>query len=96
LKLRDAATRFNQASQRLGEERGKIDQDQKRIRENLQALGDRATEKELRERYVRTLQSQEDRLEEIERACNQHATAHTECWERINDLLGKLDYEATL
>jgi len=96
LKLRDEAARFDQAGQRLGEERDKIDRDQKRIRENLQTLGDRSTEKELRERYVRTLQNQEDRLEEIERASAEHTAARTDCWERINELLGKLDYEATL
>ena len=96
LNLRDEAARLDQAIDRLSEEREQIDRDQKRIRENLQALGDRSSEKELRERYVRTLQGQEDRLEEIERAYKEHNTARVECREKISDILGKIDYEATL
>ena len=46
-------------------ERNQLHIEQTRIRENLAPLGDRASEKELRERYVRTLNQQEDRLEAI-------------------------------
>src|SRR5205814_9643610 len=72
--------------QRLEKERDKIHAEQKRIRENLQALGDRSSEKELRERFVRTLNVQEDRLEQIEK----------EIREQINKLLAELEYEASL
>lgn len=40
---------------------------QKRIRENLQALADRASEKELRDRYVKSLSQQEDELEALQK-----------------------------
>ena len=49
----------------LNEERTKIHAEQKRIRENLGALGDRSSEKELRERFIATLGKQEDRLAKI-------------------------------
>lgn len=39
---------------------------QKRIRENLQSLSDRASEKELRDRYVKSLSQQEDELEALQ------------------------------
>lgn len=51
----------------LEQERTKLHEEQARIRENLTALGDRTSEKDLRERYVRTLGKQEDRLEAIEK-----------------------------
>ena len=49
----------------LEREREQIHREQGRIRENLQALGDKSAEKALRERLVRTLTEQEDRLETI-------------------------------
>jgi hypothetical protein len=48
---------------RLTQERNGIHAEQKRIRDNLASLGERASEKELRERFVRTLGVQEDRLD---------------------------------
>jgi hypothetical protein len=79
---------------KLNEERGKIHTDQQRVRENLGALGDRASEKELRERFVATLGKQEDRLasmlaeEEALRADRDAAR------EKLNELLAKLEYDA--
>jgi hypothetical protein len=49
----------------LRDELQAIEQEQKRIRENLGALGESASERELRERFVRTLTTQEDRLERL-------------------------------
>src|SRR5262249_23159688 len=66
LDLRQQAASQEEAIAKLERERTKIHEEQKRIRENLQSLGDRASEKELRERFVRTLNSQEDRLEKID------------------------------
>lgn len=43
-----------------------VTEQQKRIRENLQALADRASEKELRDRYVKGLTQQEDELEKLQ------------------------------
>ena len=68
--------------------------EQKRIRENLQALGDRPGEKELRERFVRTLNTQEDRLAQIDRATQEHERGREQCRTRISELLAKLEYDA--
>jgi hypothetical protein len=82
--------------QQLQEESGRIHAEQQRIRENLQALGDRPAEKELRERFVRTLGAQEDRLEQIAGDVKTQAAEQERCKARINTLLGSLEYEATL
>ena len=78
---------------RLEEERTRIGQEQQRIRDNLAALGDRPSEKELRERFVRTLTGQEDRLEaigvEAAAATGERAAAR----EEVARLLGALDYD---
>jgi len=81
---------------RFQEEREKIHADQKRIRENLQSLGDRASEKDLRERFVRTLNGQEDRLEKIELEIKEQTAARDRCTAKINELLAKLEYEGTV
>ncbi|MBX9681083.1 MAG: hypothetical protein K2X38_20185 [Gemmataceae bacterium] len=78
----------------LNGERGQIHGEQKRIRENLQSLGDRPTEKDLRERFVRTLNMQEDRLETIDRETKQRQTEIESLRNQVQDSLGKLEYEA--
>jgi hypothetical protein len=92
---RTAAEREEQLKN-LREEGERIHGEQGRIRENLQALGDRSTEKELRERFVRTLNSQEDRLEQIAREIQQRTSERDRCREQINALLANLEYEAAL
>ena len=64
---RRALSDLDAAIQHYEAERQKLHAEQARIRENLTALGDRTSEKELRERYIRTLTAQEDRLEAIDR-----------------------------
>jgi hypothetical protein len=81
---------------KLTQEREGIHREQQRIRENLQALGDRPAEKELRERFVRTLNAQEDRLEQIEKEARELAAANDRFREEINRLLAGLEYEATI
>ncbi|HYT91781.1 MAG TPA: hypothetical protein VEL76_23910 [Gemmataceae bacterium] len=93
---RQQAARLEEQIVRLQQERENIHNEQKRIRENLQALGDRSAEKELRERFVRALNSQEDRLEKIEREIVERTAARDRCHETISELLGKLEYDATL
>ena len=80
----------------MQQERDTIHNEQKRIRENLQALGDRSSEKELRERFVRTLSSQEDRLEQIEKEVREQLASSERCREQINALLANLEYEAAV
>jgi hypothetical protein len=79
---------------RLEKERDAIHAEQKRIRENLGSLGDRPSEKDLRERFVRTLNTQEDRLEAIERELRQRQDEREKCREEIGTLLAGLEYDA--
>jgi hypothetical protein len=81
---------------RLREEAERIHHEQGRIRENLQSLGDRPAEKELRERFVRTLNSQEDRLEQITAETRRITESRDPLRAKINALLANLAYEATL
>ncbi len=93
---RQQAALLEQQIQRLEQERSRIHTEQQRIRENLQALGDRSAEKELRERFVHTLNSQEDRLEQIDRELREQTAARDRYREQINQLLAELEYEATI
>jgi hypothetical protein len=81
---------------RLQQDRAKIHEEQKRIRENLQALGDRPSEKELRERFVRIFNEQEDRLQAIEQESLAQVALRDECRHQIETLVAKLSYDATL
>jgi hypothetical protein len=92
--LRQQAAGIEAQIARLEKERDGIHAEQKRIRDNLGSLGDRPSEKDLRERFVRTLNAQEDRLEAIERELRQHHDERDHCREEINALLAGLEYEA--
>jgi hypothetical protein len=94
VELRQQAAGIEAQIARLEKERDGIHAEQKRIRENLQSLGDRPSEKDLRERFVRTLNAQEDRLEAIERELRQRHDESDRCREEIGALLAGLEYEA--
>jgi hypothetical protein len=94
--LRQKAATAEGISIRLQQDRAKIHEEQKRIRENLQALGDRPSEKELRERFVRTFNEQEDRLQAIERQAAEQTELRDACRATMETLLAKLEYEATV
>ncbi len=79
---------------RLNEERGKIHTDQQRVRDNLGALGDRASEKELRERFVATLGKQEDRLAAMLAEEDTLRADRDAAREKLNESLAKLEYDA--
>jgi hypothetical protein len=91
---REEEGRLKEQIQQLEKERADIFAAQQRIRENLQALGDRSAEKELRERFVKTLNAQEDRLEVIEKEIKDKDAARNKCRDRIKALLAKLEYDA--
>lgn len=78
---------------RLEQERAKLHEEQKRIRENLAPLGDRTSEKDLRERYVRTLGKQEDRLEAIERERAAAISARDEARQKLSAALNAIDLD---
>jgi hypothetical protein len=93
---RRQSAELEQRLARLREEWDNILRHQQRIRENLQTLGDRSAEKELRERFVRTLNTQEDRLEQIGNELKETETARDRCQARIEGLLEKLEYDAAV
>ncbi len=98
--LRDVAAaqqeraQHEQAIVSLEEEQRRIHAEQERIRKNLDSLGSRGDEKGLRERLVRTLASQEDRLEQITGEIKSHAAGRDQAAARVRDLLAGLEYEA--
>ena len=94
--LQRQATDLEGRIARLNQEREQIHAEQKRIRENLQSLGDRTSEKELRERFVRTLNAQEDRLEQIDREGKQLLAERDAARAKIAEVLAKLDYEGAV
>jgi hypothetical protein len=94
MQKRAEEARLTEQINRLSIEKTDIGTAQQRIRENLQALGDRSAEKDLRERFVRTLNGQEDRLEAIEKELKESNEARNRCREQVSALLGKLDYDA--
>lgn len=80
----------------LIKERDNIYAEQKRIRENLSSLGDRSSERDLRERFVATLSQQEDRLAKIQ---TEERTLHIElnaAHRQFDQLVGQFDYEMAL
>ncbi len=80
----------------IASEQQKITADQKRIRENLSALADRTSDKELRERYLRTLSQQEDRLEKLEAETQQRQKDRDTNRVRLNNVLARLEYDAAV
>ncbi len=96
LAARAEAAGFEAKLAALAQERAAIGADQKRLRENLGSLGDRATEKELRERFVRTLGKQEDRLEELNAEEAQLTADRDAARARLAARLAALDYDGAV
>jgi hypothetical protein len=96
LALKAEAARLAARVKEREAERAGIHTEQTRIRDNLQALGDRHGEKELRDRFVRTLGTQEDRLEAIDREIREAAAAREQLRARMTAALAALEYEADI
>jgi hypothetical protein len=80
----------------LQEERNGIHLEQQRLRDNLQALGDRPSEKELRERFVATLVAQEDRLGQIDREFKAKSAEAEQVKGLVRETLRALVYDAAV
>ncbi|MBW2204979.1 MAG: hypothetical protein JRF52_13120 [Deltaproteobacteria bacterium] len=63
--LKSEISNINRGLKAIQKERGQIFEDQKRLRENLRGLRQTTEEKGLRNRYVKRLNQQETRLEEM-------------------------------
>lgn len=90
--VRTKVSEFDEQIRRFDDERTKLHEEQGRIRENLTALGDRTSEKELRERYVRTLGKQEDRLEAIDKQRASTVTSRDHARDEMTKLLEGIRY----
>ncbi len=96
VELRQQQARLDAEAQALQVEREAIFQDQVRIRQNLNALGDRPSEKGLRERLVGTLNAQEDRLVAIERERADLLRRVEEARARLDEGLAGIEFEAAV
>jgi hypothetical protein len=63
--LKSETSSIDRGLKAIGKERDRIFKDQKRLRENLRGLGQTTEEKGLRNRYIKRLDQQETRLEEM-------------------------------
>jgi hypothetical protein len=93
MELQRQANRLSQQLELLEKERKSIHKEQERIRENLKALGDRSAEKELRDRMVRILNEQEDRLQAIEKESQRVLEERNRALEAAQKQAGELDFE---
>jgi len=66
---------------------------QKRLRENLAALGTAADERQLRQRYVADLSSQEDRIAELQRDADQYRSQADTLDRQIREAVAALDID---
>jgi hypothetical protein len=94
--LRSQAAEAEEQVRPLEGERATIHSEQERIRENIKSLGDRSSEKELRERFVRTFNRQEDRLEAIGKEIASRSNEAARLRQQVADLLWSLSYTADL
>ena len=94
--LRQLLSEAEEKVRRLEAERKTIHTEQARIRENIKSLGDRASEKELRERFVGTFTTQEDRLEAIDKQIAASTLEIDKLRQQVAGLLSRLNYEADL
>jgi hypothetical protein len=94
--LRREISATQEKENHLHEERERLHTDQERVRNNLQALGERVSEKELRERYIRTLTQHEDRLEVIEQELLNNQKLRDELNTRLTTLLTAISWQQKL
>ena len=92
--LQDERGRLRERVKALDKERERIHAEQKRVRDNLSALGDRASEQKLRERLVKTLTEQEDRLAALEAESKQAADAADALTREVEAKADALEYSA--
>lgn len=80
----------------LDAERDGVHKEQGRIRDNLKALGDRPSEKELRERYVASLGAHETRLGAIAEEIKAKKTERDASRARVETALSQIEFEKDL
>ncbi|RKG74635.1 hypothetical protein [Corallococcus terminator] len=94
--LREKLAQFTRDTQRLSEERTQLFNDQERIRSNIDSLQSGASQRELVERFVTKLNTQEDRLEAIGGELERIEKERVRLQEDVNKRIQSLSYEADL
>ena len=79
--------------QALEKERTEMFKDQKRVRENLRGLGQTTEEKALRSRYVKQLDSQESRLQEIAQTRTVLIKQEETARKQLEKMMGELEQD---
>ncbi len=90
LALLEEVQRRNEETQKHAASRQKVLEQQKTIQGNLAALKDTGEEGELRSRYARKLQEQEDRLAKLDEADEQLRQANEETMRKVEEALKSL------
>ncbi len=93
---RQEQSRIEEQIDQLTQERTHILEGQGRLRENLKALADQSAAKELRERYLRLMTDQEDRLEAIDKERDQLTESRNRVRDEMQAVLDSLEYDAAV
>lgn len=87
---------LNQKIANLDREQNDIFRDQERVRGNLEGLSQNPEEASLRQRYIRQLETQENRLASITTERGQLQNARTAAQQQLNELIERLSLDKKL
>lgn len=96
IKQKDEVAEYAEQVTELNAKLSGIFDDQKRLRENLQALKGSSEERALAQRYTSELDRQEDELSSLRKQRDEAHSKHESAQARLNDMLEKLDMEVKL
>jgi hypothetical protein len=96
MKQKDEVAEYAEQVTNLSAKLNGIFDDQKRLRENLQALKGSAEERTLAQRYTSELNRQEDELSSLRKQRDDAQAKHESAQAQLNDMLEKLDMEVKL
>ena len=96
IKQKDEVAEYAEQVTKLNTKLTGIFDDQKRLRENLQALKGSAEERTLAQRYTGELNRQEDELSALRKQRDEAQVKHESAQAQLNDMLEKLELEVKL
>ena len=96
IKQKDEVAEYAEQLTELAAKLNGIFEDQKRLRENLQALKGSAEERTLAQRYTSELNRQEDELSSLRKQRDEAQVKHESAQAQLNDMMEKLDMEVKL
>jgi chromosome segregation ATPase len=96
LELKNQVSSLEAQSKTRQQEVDAITRDQSRVRENMKALKGTAEEKALLQRYTRQLDSQEDRLNTLNREISDLEQKHTQAEEQLDQMVQQITLDESL